>query len=124
MLSFFYYVCTLAARKNSIMKLYFAVFAIAAVFSSCYNPFNKTIKGSGNITTSERNLSDFSKIRCAGSFNVELTQGVPSAIKIETDENIQSYIETHVNGDELYIRTKEDVNIRPSDHTKLYITTN
>ena len=111
-------------EKNSIMKLYLAVFAIVAAFSSCDNPFNKTIKGNGNITTSERNLSDFSKIKCSGNFNVELTQGASSAIKIETDENIQSYIETHVNGDELYIRTKEDVNIRPSGHTKLYITTN
>ncbi len=105
------------------MKLYLAAFILIAAFAACDNPFNRTISGNGNITTSERNVSNFKDIRCAGSYDVELTQGSPSSVKIKTDENIQSYIVTDIDGDELNIHTKEDVNLHPSDKIKLYITT-
>lgn len=105
------------------MKIYVSVFILIAVFASCINPFNKTINGNGSITTSERNLSSFKNIRCAGSYDVELTQGNSASVKIETDENILTYIVTDVDGDELNIHTQEDVNLRPSGKIKLYITT-
>ncbi|MEO8711331.1 MAG: head GIN domain-containing protein [Parafilimonas sp.] len=105
------------------MKIYLTAVIIIAAFASCFNPFNKTIHGDGSLTTSERNLSSFKNIRCSGSYDVEITQGNSSSIKIETDDNIQSYIITDVNGDELNIHTKEDVNLRPSNKIKLYITT-
>jgi len=105
------------------MKSCLTALLLIAALSSCYNPFNKTVNGNGNITTTERQLSSFKEIKCAGSYNVELTQGDQSFIKIETDENIQSYITTNINGNELNIRTKEDVNLRPSNKIKLYITT-
>src|SRR6188474_2963034 len=105
------------------MKSSLTAFILIAALTSCYNPFNKTVNGNGNITTNERQLSSFKEIKCAGSYNVEITQGDQSAIKIETDENIQSYITTDVNGDELNIRTREDVNLHPTNKIKLYITT-
>jgi len=105
------------------MKSYLAAFIIAASLAACDNPFNRTISGDGNITTSERNASGFKNIRCAGSYDVELTQGSPSSVKIKTDENLQSYIVTDVGGNELNIHTKEGVNLHPSDKIKLYITT-
>lgn len=105
------------------MKSLLAAFAVAFIFTSCFNPFHETVKGNGNISTSERTLSSFENIRCAGSYDVELTQGEGSSVKIETDENLLPYIETNVNGDELQIRTRENVNIRSSDKIKVYITT-
>lgn len=105
------------------MKSLLAAFAVTFVFISCFNPFHETVKGNGNISTSERDVSSFTNIRCAGSYEVELTQGESSSVKIETDENILPYIETTVNGDELQIHTKENVNIRSSDKIKVYITT-
>ena len=92
-------------------------------FISCDNPFAKTINGNGNITTSNRTLASFKNIRCSGSYEVQLTQGNSSSIKIETDENVQQYIVTDVNGDELNIHTKQDVNLHASGKIKLYITT-
>lgn len=105
------------------MKSYITAAVFIIVLASCNNPFNETISGNGNITTSERNLGNFKNIRCAGSYEVEITQGNASSVKIETDENIQSYIVTDVNGNELNIHTKEDVNLHPSNKVKLYITT-
>jgi len=105
------------------MKIFLAAFFLIAAFISCENPFNKTIRGNGNVTTSQRNLSSFKNIRCAGSYDVELTQGNSSSVKIETDENIQTYIVTDINSDELSIHTQQDINIHPSNKIKLYITT-
>jgi hypothetical protein len=104
------------------MKLLFTAFLII-IFAACDNPFHKTINGNGNITTSERSLSSFDNIRCAGSYDVEITQGNSSSIKIETDENLLPYIVTDVNGDELNIHTKEDVNLHATNKVKLFITT-
>jgi len=105
------------------MKSILAACFLVGTFASCYNPFHETIKGNGNISSSERNLASFKNIRCAGSYEVELTQGEGSSVKIETDENLLPYIETEVNGDELRIHTKEDINIRTSDKIKVYIIT-
>ncbi len=104
------------------MKIVLAASFLTIVFFAC-NPFNKTIDGDGKITTTERSLSSFTEVKCSGSYTVELTQGSPASIKIETDDNIEPYIVTDINGSELNIHTKEDVNLSPSSKTKLYITT-
>ena len=104
------------------MKAFFFVLIAALVFTSCFNPFNETVRGNGNIKSEERNIGSFKNIRCSGSYDVEITQGTTPAIKIETDENLLPDIETTVNGDELRIRSKEDVNINPSDKIKVYVT--
>jgi hypothetical protein len=105
------------------MKSYLTAFILTASLAACDNPFNRTISGNGNIATSERDAVGFKEIRCSGSYDVELTQGSPSSVKIKTDNNLQSYIVTDVRGDELNIHTKEGVNLHPTDKIKLYITT-
>jgi Putative auto-transporter adhesin, head GIN domain len=112
----------LILAQNNVMRISLSVIAFLLVFASCENPFNKTISGNGTITTSERNLSSFKNIKCAGSYEVELTQGNTNSVKIETDENLQSYIITDINGDELNIHTQKDLNLHPSNKIKLYIT--
>jgi len=111
------------SAQNQTMKSYLTALILTALLISCDNPFNRTISGDGNITTSERSASGFKNIRCSGSYDVELTQGSPSSVKIKTDENLQSYIVTDVDGNELSIHSKEGVNLHPTDKIKLYITT-
>jgi hypothetical protein len=101
--------------------LYPAVLCFA--FSSCFNAFHETIHGNGHITTSERNVQSAQNIKCEGSYDVELTQGSPTSVKIETDENLQPYIVTDIGGNGLVIRTKDDVNIDASQKVRIYITT-
>lgn len=105
------------------MKKILPALIIITMFASCFNPLRKTIDGDGNVSTTERNLSSFKNIKCAGSYNVEVSQGSPSSIKIETDGNLQNYIVTDVSGDNLNIHTKDDVNIKPSQKIKLTIVT-
>lgn len=103
--------------------LYSATLFFSIALTSCLNPFHETIHGNGRITTSERNIQSVHGVRCAGSYDVQLTQGSPTSVKIETDENLQPYIVTDVSGDALTIRSKEDVNVDPSGKIKVYITT-
>lgn len=106
------------------MRLLSCILFIIIISASCLNPFHKTIRGDGNITTSERNISSANRIKCSGSYDVQLTQGSPTTVKIEADQNLQSYIVTDVNGDELSIHSQHDVNLDPTQKIKVYITTN
>lgn len=105
------------------MKILLTAFVFVAAFTSCINPLKKTITGSGNVTSSDRSLGSFTEIKCSGSYNVQVTQGSPGSIKIETDDNLLPYILTEINGNELHIYTKDDVNLKPSNKIKLIITT-
>lgn len=109
--------------NKKIMKILLTAFVAVAAFTSCFNPLKKTITGSGNVTSSERNLGSFTEIKCSGSYNVQVTQGSPASVKIEADDNLLPYIVTDIDGNELHIHTKDDVNLKPSDKIKLFITT-
>jgi hypothetical protein len=105
------------------MKIFLTAFIFIAACSSCFNPLKKTINGSGNVTSAERSPGTFTNIKCSGSYDAQVTQGSPASIKIEADDNLLPYIITQVNGNELHIHTRDDVNIKPSAKIKLYITT-
>ncbi len=77
--------------------------ALMLISISCNNVFQQRIKGNGNIITQTRSVSSAEKIKCAGSYDVELTQGSPLSVKIEADENLQQYIVTDNDGDALSI---------------------
>jgi len=106
------------------MKLSYSVaLFITIALAACVNPFHQNIQGNGHLTTSERNIQSVHGVRCSGSYDVQLTQGSPTSVKIEADENLQEYIITDVSGDGLSIHTKEDINIDPSQKIRVYITT-
>ena len=105
------------------MKLFLSAACIVLFATACTYSFKKTIHGDGNITTSERNISSLSRVKCFGSYDVQLTQGSPTSVKITADQNLQSYIVTDVNGDELSIHSQRDVNIDPTQKIKVNITT-
>lgn len=105
------------------MKLISSFLFLMLISTSCNNIFHETINGNGNITTQQRSVSSANKIKCAGSYDVQLTQGSPLSVKIEADDNLQEYIVTENDDDGLSIHTRHDVNIDPSKKIKVYITT-
>lgn len=96
---------------------------VIAFLSSCTGMMQDTVKGNGNITTTTRSI-EANKIACYGAYNVELTQGSPGSVKIESDENLLEYITTDEEDGVLKIKTKRDVNLSPTKKITLYITTN
>ena len=82
----------------------------------------KKIKGSGNVKTETRQLSDFSELRVGGAFDVVLKKGSSNSAVLEMDDNILQYVETKVSGSTLKIKTQSDVNIQNSTKLKVTLT--
>lgn len=80
------------------------------------------ISGNGAIKTETRQVKDFSKVDAAGVFHVYITQGNAPAVKVEADENLLPYIVTEVNGNHLLLKTRKNVDIKPSRPVKVYLT--
>lgn len=96
-------------------------FLFLLIAASCLVSCDHTT-GSGDIITETRQVNNFSGISVGGDFDVEVKIGPSTEVKVEADDNIMKYIETHVSGSTLKIRTEELHNY--SDvHMKVYITT-
>jgi hypothetical protein len=77
------------------------------------------IRGNGHIKTDERPVSAFANIDMSGAFTIEWQSGTPS-LRITTDENLLSYIDSDVSGDTLHLRTREQ--IRPTHGVRVVIS--
>lgn len=102
-------------------KIFIQAILISIVSSSC-NSFGKRIEGSGNVTSQDRSLTGFSGIRSSGFFDVYLSSGSAQSVRVEAEDNLHSYIETTLDGDDLEIDTKEGYNLQPAKKVKIYIT--
>jgi len=77
------------------------------------------IRGNGNIKIDERTIGAFANIEASGAFEIEWRNRAPS-LRIKTDENLFSYIESQISGDTLHLRTREQ--IWPTHGIKLLIS--
>jgi Putative auto-transporter adhesin, head GIN domain len=66
------------------------------------------VRGNGHVKTEDRTISAFTEIDASGAFVIEWQSG-PPALRITTDENLLSYIETDVSRDTLHLRTHEQI---------------
>jgi len=66
------------------------------------------IRGNGHIKTDDRTISAFANIDAGGAFQIEWKSGAP-ALSITTDENLLSYIDNHISGDTLRLRTHDQI---------------
>jgi len=66
------------------------------------------VRGNGDIKTDDRTIGAFTEIDAGGAFEIEWQSGSP-ALRITTDENLLSYVESDVSGDTLHLRTHEHI---------------
>src|ERR1700745_2113799 len=76
------------------------------------------IRGNGHIKTDERPVSAFANIDTRGAFTIEWQNGTPS-LRITTDENPLSYIDSNVSNNTLHLHRREQ--IRPSHEVRVAI---
>ena len=110
--------------KPNIMKriFFFSVLALL-IFSSCRFLGWKGINGSGNIVTQSRTAERFNSIDVSGAIDVYLKQdSAQQSIKIETDDNLQEYIDIHESNGVLYISPRNSYNLDPSKKIKVYVS--
>jgi len=93
-----------------------AIFAVSCKWTVGF------VRGSGNVETEERDVSDFHKIHLSGIGNLIITQGEEESLMIEADDNIMPIIEADVLGDELNIGFKRGYTFTPSATVKFYLT--
>jgi hypothetical protein len=77
------------------------------------------IRGNGHIKTDERPVIGFANIDARGAFTIEWQSGPPS-LRVTTDENLLTYINSNVSDDTLHLRTREQ--IRPTHGVQVVIS--
>lgn len=82
----------MSAFKNTFLK--FVALSLTIAMASCQ--FNG-IKGSGNVTTENRNISgDFKSIKAENGLDVVLEQSPSTSVTVIADDNVQQHILTIV----------------------------
>ena len=79
------------------------------------------VKGNGTIIEKNRSVGSFEGIAVAGSFDVILVRGEEGRIKLEVEENLESYLETEVDGGTLKVRWKRGANIQTTKKTTVTV---
>lgn len=76
-------------------------------FTSC----TAVVKGSGNIVSESRQVSNFERIILNGSGEVIVTQGGSETLNIETDDNVMKHLEVEVENGALKLGFKPGVSV-------------
>jgi len=82
----------------------------------------KKIKGSGNIVSKDWNVDDFTEVKSCCSMKFIVSKGSNHSVRIETDDNLQEYLEAVVSGRRLSVKTTQNINMEPSQKVKVYVT--
>lgn len=81
------------------------------------------IRGNGHVETQDRPITRAERIKLVGSYDVEITQGVATTVKVEADENLQPYLMVRDEDGFLVIKSKNKVSFSTEHPIKIYITT-
>jgi hypothetical protein len=106
--------------KHSLLLV--LTFCAAVAGNTLKAQINKTIRGEGPLVTQDRNVGSFNEIYTHGSFDIDITDGSSNSVKVETQANLQEYIEIETKGSELHIRNKKGYNIKGDKETVIHIT--
>lgn len=78
---------------------------LLVVASSCINNL-KSITGSGNIVSQNRNVGPFTEVDAENGMDVIIEQADVQSLVVEADDNLQEHIVTTVNGNTLHISSE------------------
>lgn len=94
----------------------------ALLFGACGVNFNIDIdRGSGNVVTETRSVSNFDEVVLTGIGDVTIVQGDSESLEIEAEDNLIPYIKSEVDDGVLTI-SFERKNILPTEPVKFRLT--
>ena len=99
-------------------RIYLFLALVVVIGSSC-----RQIKGNGILSSQDRSVKQAGKIKLLGSYDVEISQGPTTSVKVEADENILPYIITEEENGFLVIKSRDHVSFSSDHELKVYITT-
>lgn len=106
--------------QNKTMKQLIAILLALVIFSSCRF---RHVQGNGVISTETRSAINANRIKMAGNFDVEITQGPTISVKIEGDENLLPYFIVENRGGYLVIKSRDYFSYSSTEGIKVFITT-
>lgn len=77
------------------------------------------IRGNGDVTSETRTVPDFTSVEADGAMTLTWSNA-PAALKITTDQNLLSHIETSMQGTKLRIHSRGQ--LRPTDGIKVTLS--
>ena len=83
----------------------------------------KTIIGNGYTLLQYRSVGEFSAVDISGALSLFITQGDTMPITIDADDNLFQYIITEVKGGTLYIHPAENVDLKHSKGSSIFLST-
>ena len=102
-------------------KIFLSGLMIAFIFSSCRFIEGQQMKGDGNVTTAQRNVTGFTGAETHGSIDIEVAQGDYKVI-VECDKNLIPYIVTEVIDGRLNVHFSDDFHGYNYTSAKVYVT--
>jgi hypothetical protein len=104
------------------MKRSLYLLVIPVLLLSCRNILGKRVRGNGNIQTQDRPVSDFKNVEVGGAAKVLISQGDHASVKVETDDNLQQYVEVAQEGNKVIVRERPGFNLVPTGDLRIYVT--
>jgi hypothetical protein len=109
--------------KPTTMKKAFLFSLLILVFASgCREMSSRRERGSGHITSQNREVSGFTNVDVSGAIDVYIKQDSTTSVKVEGDDNLLQYIEVYTDKSTLVIHTERGIRMRPSNKIKVYIS--
>lgn len=82
----------------------------------------RTVRGTGDMTTEDREVSSFTALELATIGNVEIELGNEESLRVEAEDNLIQHIETEVRDNTLRIKNRRNVTILPTQAIFYYVT--
>ncbi|SRR5258706_4397227 len=92
------------------------------IFSSCHFLHGEHVRGSGNVITQTRNVSNFKGVSVNGSIDLYVKQDSAFSVKVETDDNLQQYIIVSEENGILTVRPEDHVNLDETGKIKVFVS--
>jgi len=80
------------------------------------------VRGSGDVVTEERPVSDITGVELATIGNLYIELGDTEKLLIEAEDNLLEYFETEVHRGILTIKTRRNTNLSPREPVNYYLT--
>lgn len=75
----------------------------------------ESVEGNGNVVTIEKTINSYLvHLEVKDNFETELVPSATPFLKVTADENLQEYVMTSINGEELTIKTSNGFRIEPT----------
>jgi hypothetical protein len=108
--------------KLSVIGLIIVILLVFIFIGRRHSIFISGVSGSGTVTTEDRKVSDFTKLKLDGVFKTVITQdGGPASVKVETDQNIQKAVTVANDGETLEITTQSSTGFNNPSRMTVYV---